>query len=59
MNIIRRGSWLLVLGLLFAGCGQKGPLYLEGKVPKSQQKSKHIIDSKPDPAPEVEPSAPN
>lgn len=59
MNITRRGSWLLVVGLLVAACGQKGPLYLEGQVPKSQQKSKHIIDTTPDPAPEVEPSAPN
>lgn len=59
MNIIRRGAWLLAAGLLVTACGQKGPLYMEGRVPKSQQKSKHIIDSTPDPAPEVEPSAPN
>ncbi len=56
--------WKRVIGLLAAGCwlaacGQKGPLYMEGRVPKSQKRSEHIITSTPEPAPEPQPSAPN
>lgn len=59
LSMFRRITGLLLAGLLFAACGQKGPLYLEGHVPKSQKKTKHMIDATPEPAPVVEPSAPN
>jgi hypothetical protein len=36
MNIARFAAALLGLALLAAGCGQKGPLYIEAPPPKPQ-----------------------
>ena len=37
---IRQACWLTLLSLgLLAGCGQKGPLYLEGHEPPSEKKA--------------------
>jgi predicted small lipoprotein YifL len=37
MTAVRRIAFLLLPTLLAAGCGQKGPLYLEGREPHSQR----------------------
>lgn len=37
-RVTRGVVWLLLFGLLLAGCGQSGPLYLP--VPDEQEKSK-------------------
>lgn len=37
MTAVRRIAFLLLPALLAAGCGQKGPLYLEGREPHSQR----------------------
>ncbi len=50
---------LLGVVVLMAGCGQKGPLYLEGHEPRSQKNARPMISSKNSDNPEVEPSAPN
>ena len=59
MSMLQRMIGLLAAVCWLAACGQKGPLYMEGRVPKSQKKSEHIITSTPEKAPEPEPSAPN
>ncbi len=49
---------LIPLALFLFACGQKGPLYIEGHEPAGL---KVVKPAKPktEPAPEVEPSAPN
>lgn len=39
MTVVRSIAILLLPILLSAGCGQKGPLYLEGREPRSQKSS--------------------
>jgi predicted small lipoprotein YifL len=59
MSMLKRVLWLLAAVFWLVACGQKGPLYMEGRVPKSQKRTEHIITSTPEPAPVPEPSAPN
>jgi predicted small lipoprotein YifL len=37
MTVLQRFVFLLLPALLSVGCGQKGPLYLEGREPPSQR----------------------
>ncbi|MCF7967654.1 MAG: lipoprotein [Methylococcaceae bacterium] len=56
---IERTAWLFVSAFLLFGCGQKGPLYMEGREPRSSGKAQAPRQAPAQQAPEVEPSAPN
>ena len=59
LPIMSRLPFILIpLALFLSACGQKGPLYIEGHEPAGL---KVVKPAKPktEPAPEVEPSAPN
>jgi predicted small lipoprotein YifL len=56
---IERTAWLFISAFLLIGCGQKGPLYMEGREPRSSGKAQPPRQAPVKQAPEVEPSAPN
>ena len=59
MMRFERVALLLLPAFLMLGCGQKGPLYMEGREPRSAGKAQATQPAPAQQVPEVEPSAPN